>query len=136
MPEFLMRKRVARISFVVGATVAVLTAAKCGSKGYVTSPIPGVGQEVPLVQVDGKAVPTVIASSSSSQTTVIGGKATLGEAIASGRYNIGLQSENGGSTTNTTLTGDVVFTWTERTVSGSIDLGPGLGAHTFTFQRN
>jgi len=78
----------------------------------------------------------VIASGPSTQTTVIGGKATLGEAIASGRYNIGLQFENGSSTTNTTVTGDVVFTWTDRTVSGSIDLGPGLGAHSFTFQRN
>ena len=131
-----MRKRIVRVSFTVGATLAVLTAAKCGGKGYVTSPIPGVGQEVPLVQVDGKAVPTVIASGASSQTTVIGGKATLGEAIASGRYNIGLQSENGASMTNTTVTGDVVFTWTERAVTGSIDLGQGLGTHTFTFQRN
>ncbi|HKR08603.1 MAG TPA: hypothetical protein VJS39_05395 [Gemmatimonadaceae bacterium] len=70
------------------------------------------------------------------RTTVVGGKATLGEAIASGRYNVVLQSENGASTTNSTVTGDVVFTWTERTVSGSIDLGQGLGTHTFTFQRN
>jgi hypothetical protein len=131
-----MKKRVVRISFALIATLAVLTAAKCGGKGYMTSPVPGVGQEVPLVQVDGKAVPAVIASGPSTQTTVIGGKATLGEAIASGRYNIGLQFENGSSTTNMTVTGDVVFTWTDRTVSGSIDLGPGLGAHSFTFQRN
>ncbi|HJP60797.1 MAG TPA: hypothetical protein VJ865_12390 [Gemmatimonadaceae bacterium] len=131
-----MKKRLVRISFVVASTLAVLTAAKCGSKGYVTSPVPGVGQEVPLVQVDGKAVPTVIASGVSSQTTVVGGKATLGEAIASGRYNVVLQSESGGSATNATITGDVIFTWTEKTVSAPIDLGPGLGTHTFTFQRN
>ena len=131
-----MKREVVRISFVVGAALAVVTAAKCGSKGYVTSPIPGVDQEVPLVQVDGKAVPTVIASGVSSQTSVIGGKARLGEAIASGRYNIVLQAETGGSATNTTVTGDVVFTWTQSNVSASIDLGPGLGPHTFTFQRS
>ena len=131
-----MKKRVVRISFVVVTTLTVLLAAKCGSKGYVTSPIPGVGQEVPLVQVDGKAVPTVIASGALSHTTVVAGKATLGEAIASGRYNVVLQSENGGSTTNSTVTGDVVFTWTQSSVSASIDLGSGLGTHTFRFQRN
>jgi len=131
-----MQQRVVRNFFAFFATLAVLTAAKCGGKGYMTSPVPGVGQEVPLVQVDGKAVPTVIASGALNHTTVIGGRATLGEAIASGRYNVVLQSENGGSTTNSTVTGDVVFAWTERTVSASIDLGSGLGTHTFTFQRN
>ena len=131
-----MNKRVVGTSLVVVAAAAVLLAAKCGSKGYVTSPIPGVGQEAPLVQVDGKAVPTVIASNASSQTTVIGGKATLGEAIASGKYNVVLQKEVGMSTTSTTVTGDVVFTWTDKNVSATIDLGPGLGPHTFTFQRN
>lgn len=131
-----MKKRLVRISFALVAIPALLIAAKCGSKGYVTSPVPGVGQEVPLVQVDGKAVPTVIASGVSSQTTVVGGKATLGEAIASGRYNVVLQSENGGSTTNATVTGDVIFTWTQSNVSASIDLGPALGTHTFTFRRN
>ena len=129
-----MRKRFVGI-LIVGA-LPVLLAAKCGSKGYMTSPIPGVGQEVPLVQVDGKALPTLIASGASSQTTVIGGKATLGEAIASGKYNVVLQEEAGMSTTSKSITGDVVFTWTERTVSASIDLGNGLGPHTFTFQRN
>src|SRR2546423_11234880 len=131
-----MQQRVVRNFFAGFVTLAVLTAAKCGGKGYVTSPVPGVGQEVPLVQVDGKAVPTVIAAGALSHTTVVGGKATLGEAIASGRYNVVLQSENGGSTTNSTVTGDVVFTWTQSSVSASIDLGPGLGTHTFTFQRN
>lgn len=117
-------------------SLAVLLAAKCGSKGYSTSPIPGVGQVVPLVQVDGKALPTVIASGASSQTTVIGGKATLGEAIASGKYNVVLQEEAGMSTTSKTVIGDVVFTWTDRNVSATIDLGNGLGPHTFVFQRN
>ncbi|HEX6628465.1 MAG TPA: hypothetical protein VF105_10935 [Gemmatimonadaceae bacterium] len=131
-----MKKRVVGVSLVVVAAAAVLLAAKCGSKGYVTSPIPGVGQEVPLVQVDGKAVPTVIASNASGQTTVIGGKATLGEAIASGKYNVVLQKEVGMSTTSTSVTGDVVFTWTDRNASAMIDLGSGLGPHVFTFQRN
>ena len=131
-----MKKRIVGMSVLVAGAVAVLLAAKCGSKGYVTSPIPGVGQEVPLVQVDGKAVPTVIASNASSQTTVVGGKATLGEAIASGKYNVVLQKEVGMSTTSTSVTGDVVFTWSDRNVSATIDLGSGLGPHTFTFQRN
>src|SRR2546423_11937153 len=96
-----MQQRVVRNFFAFFATLAVLTAAKCGSKGYVTSPIPGVGQEVPLVQVDGKAVPTVIASGALSHTTVVAGKATLGEAIASGRDNGGFPSENGGHTNHT-----------------------------------
>ena len=130
-----MKNRIAVISF-AAAALAVLTGVKCGGKGYVTSPIPGVGQEVPLIQVDGKPVPTVIASGVSSQTTVVGGKATLGEAIASGKYNVVLQSENAGSTTNATVTGDVIFTWTQSSVSAPIDLGPGLGTHTFTFQRH
>ena len=131
-----MKGRFARASLTLVSTVAILSAAKCGSKGYITQPISGTGQEAPLVQVDGKAVPTVIASSGSGQTTVIGGKATLGQAIASGNYNVVLQQEAGMSTTSRSITGNVVFTWTERNVSASIDLGPGLGAHTFTFQRN
>jgi TonB family protein len=131
-----MKRRFVRASLTLASAVAVLSAAKCGSKGYITQPIPGVGQEVPLVQVDGKAVPTVIASGVSGQTTVIGGKATLGEAIASGNYNVVLQQDAGMSTTSRSVTGNVLFSWTERSVSASIDLGPGLGAHTFTFQRN
>lgn len=130
-----MKKGFVRAPAAIVAALALLTAAKCGSKGYITSPIPGVGQEVPLVQVDGKPVPTILSSSATGQTTVIGGKATLGEAIASGRYNVVLEQESGNSTTSRTVTGDVVFTWTERTVSASIDLGNGIGSHTFTFQR-
>ena len=130
-----MKRGIVRVSVMLVAGLAVLQAAKCGGKGYMTSPIPGVGQEVPLVQVDGKAVPTLISSGASSQTTVIGGKATLGEAIASGKYNVVLQEQAGMSTTSKTVTGDVVFRWTDRTVSASIDLGSGLGSHTFTFQR-
>ena len=131
-----MKRRFVGASLAFVGAMAVLLAAKCGSKGYVTSPIPGVGLEVPLVQVDGKAVPTVILSDASGQTTVVGGKATLGEAIASGKYNLVLQQEAGTSTTSKTFTGDVVFTWTEQAVSASIDLGSGLGPHTFTFRRN
>ena len=131
-----MKKRLVRATFVVVAAVAVLSAARCGSKGYITSPIPGVGQEVPLVQVDGKPVPTILSSSATGQTTVIGGRATLGEAIASGKYNVVVEQESGNSMTSRSVTGDVVFTWTERTVSASIDLGNGIGSHTFTFQRN
>jgi len=47
-----------------------------------------------------------------------------------------LQKEVEMSTTTTTVTGGVVFTWTEKDVSATIDLGSGLGPHTFTFQRN
>ena len=131
-----MKQRFVRASIAVVGALAVLTAAKCGSKGYMTSPIPGVGQEVPLVQVDGKAVPTILASSATGQTTVVGGKATLGEAIASGKFNVVVEQESGNSTTSRTVTGDVVFTWTEHNVSASIDLGNGIGSHIFTFQRN
>lgn len=131
-----MKKSSVGRALAIIAGIAVLAAAKCGSKGYLTSPIPGVGQIVPLVQVDGKAVPTLIASGSSGQTTVISGKATLGEAIASGKYNLVLQEDAGSSRMSKTVTGDVVFNWTERNVSATIDLGTGLGQHTFTFQRN
>ena len=130
-----MKKRFVTSSMSVVVAIALLTAARCGSKGYLTAPIPGVGQDVPLVQVDGKTVPTVIASDMSGQTTVIGGKATLGEAIASGNYNVVVEQEAGQTTTSRSVTGNVVFTWTDRTVSANIDLGNGMGAHTFVFQR-
>ena len=131
-----MKKRFVGASLAIVGAAVVLLAAKCGSKGYVTSPIPGVGQIAQLVQVDGKPVPAVIASASGVETTVIGGKATLGEAIASGKYNVEMQEQSGSSKTSKSVTGEVVFTWTESSVSANIDLGAGLGQHTFTFQRN
>ena len=115
----------------------ILTAARCGSKGYATAPqVPGVGQEVPLIQVDGQALPTVIASGA-TQTSVVGGKATLGEAIASGKYSIVLLRGTGASAMTSTVSGTVVFDWESGPgVAASVDLGSGLGTHTFRFQRN
>jgi|SRR5690349_16284256 len=117
------------------ACAAVLMAAKCGGKGgYFTGPIPGIGNEVPLAQVDGKAVPLVIASSATDQTSVIGGKATLGEAIASGQYTITLQHSAGASVMRSTVSGTVVFDWESGPgVAATVDLGAGLGTHTFRF---
>ncbi len=120
----------------VGCTT-ILMAAKCGSKGYLTEPpIPGVGQVAPLVQVDGQGLPTVIASSASDQTSVVSGKATLGEAIASGKYAIVLLRGTGASAMTSTVSGTVVFAWNEKNVAATVDLGAALGTHTFTFQRN
>jgi hypothetical protein len=115
----------------------ILMAAKCGGKGYATGPvIPGVGQEVPLVQVDGQAVPTVIASGA-TQTSVIGGKAILGEVIRSGSYSIVLQRGTGASAMTSTVSGTVVFDWESGPgVAANVDLGQGLGTHTFRFQGN
>ena len=80
-----MKTHSVRVVLGLVSAVAILAAARCGSKGYATdTQIPGIGQEVPLVQVDGHVLPTVIASNASEQTSVVGGKATLGEAIASG----------------------------------------------------
>ena len=116
---------------------AILMAAKCGGKGYATEPqIPGVGQEVPLVQVDGQGLPTLIASGL-TQTSVVGGKATLGEAIASGKYSIVLLRGTGASAMTLTVSGTVVFDWESGPgVAATVDLGQGLGAHTFRFQGN
>ena len=131
-----MKTHSVRVVLGLVSAVAILAAARCGSKGYATdTQIPGIGQEVPLVQVDGHALPTVIASDASEQTSVVGGKATLGEAIASGQYKISLLRGTGMSAMTSTVSGTVVFTWTETTVSAAIDLGAGLGSHTFTFQR-
>src|SRR5436190_13328809 len=95
-----------------------LSAAKCGGKGYLTEPkIPGVGLEAPLVQVDGALVPAVIASSAGDQTTVVSGKAILGEAIATGSYLISLRRTTGTSATVSTVSGTVIFAWTEKTVT-------------------
>jgi hypothetical protein len=59
------------------ACIAIVLLAACG-KGTDPQPqIPGIGVQVPLVQVDGKALPTVIALSASDQTVVVSGKATL-----------------------------------------------------------
>ncbi len=80
-------------------------------------------------------LPRVIASNASEQTSVVGGKAILGEAIASGQYRISLLRGTGMSAMTSTVSGTVVFTWTEQNVSAAIDLGAGLGSHTFTFQR-
>ena len=131
-----MTRRTVRVVLGLVTAIALLSAARCGSKGYATEPqIPGVGQEAPLVQVDGHALPTAVASNASEQASVVGGKATLGEAIASGQYKISLLRGTGMSAMTSTVSGTVVFTWTEATVSATIDLGTGLGAHTFTFKR-
>jgi hypothetical protein len=59
------------------ACIAIVLLAACG-KGTDPQPqIPVIGVQVPLMQVDGKALPTVIASSASDQTVVVSGKATL-----------------------------------------------------------
>ena len=131
-----MKKRILSVSLVVLSALTVLMAAKCGKKGYVTEPIPGTREELPLVQVDGKAVPTIIVSTQLGQTTVVGGKATLGEAIATGKYDLILQHKSELTDKLTTVIGTVLFTRTDRTVSATIDLGVGLGAHAFTFQLN
>ncbi len=134
---YTMQRHNVRAVLGLAGCIALLSGASCGGKGYLTEPqIPGVGQEVSLVQVDGVPVPTVIASSAVDQTTVVSGKATLGEAIASGTYLISLRRATGMTGITSTVSGTVVFVWTEKTVAATIDLGAGLRAHTFTFSRN
>ncbi len=118
------------------ACIAIVLLAAC-SKGTdePLHPIPGIGQEVPLASVDGKTLPTIIASSASDQTVVVSGKATLGEAIASGQYAISLRHSMGATADTSTASGTVVFAWTEATVTATIDLGGSLGIHTFVFSR-
>jgi hypothetical protein len=131
--------RLSKVRALVGLVgcAAILMAAKCGGKGgYLTEPVPGVGLEVPLAQVDGKAVPLVIVSNATDQTSVVGGKATLGEAIASGQYSITLQHSTGASVMRSTVSGTVVFDWESGPgVAAMVDLGAGLGTHTFRFQQ-
>jgi hypothetical protein len=132
-----MKKHNVRVVCGLIACTAILMGARCGGKGYLTEPgIPGIGNEVPLFAVDGKPLPTVIASSASDQTTVVGGKATLGEAIASGQYTISLRHTAATASDNSTSTGTVVFDWESGPgVAANIDLGAGLGTHTFRFSR-
>ena len=126
------RNPVSAFKALVGLMAIALLVA-CGGGKQPT--IPGVGIEVPLSQVDGMALPTTIASGASDQTVVVSGKATLGEAIASGRYAITLRHSVGATADTSTASGYVVFAWTESTVSANIDLGGGLGTHTFIFAR-
>lgn len=128
------RHHVSVLPLLAGAIV-LLSAAKCGGKGYVTAPpISGMGQAT-LKQVDGAALPAAIVSTSDAQITVVSGNATLGEAIASGGYLIFLRRVTPTGTTTSKVSGTVVFTWTDSTVAAAIDLGGGLGTHTFTFAR-
>jgi hypothetical protein len=116
-------------------TIVLLSAAKCGGKGYITAPIPGTAQAT-LQQVDGAALPAAIVSTSDVQITVVSGTATLGEAIASGQYLISVRRVTPIGTTTSKVSGTVGFAWSESTVAAAIDLGAGLGTHTFTFARN
>ncbi len=51
-----MKRQTVRVVLGLVSGIALLSAARCGSKGYATAPqIPGVGIEVPLAQVDGQA---------------------------------------------------------------------------------
>jgi hypothetical protein len=132
-----MKKGYTFAAMSLAGCIMVLSAAKCGGKGYLTEPkIPGVGLEAPLVQVDGVPVPAIIASSAGDKTTLVSGKATLGEAIASGSYLISLQRTTGTSVSSSTASGTVLFAWTDKAVTATIDLGTGLGTHTLTFSRN
>jgi hypothetical protein len=112
-------------------TIVLLTA--CG-KG--TDPqIPGVGNQVPLVQVDGHPLPTTIVSSASDQTAILSGKATLGEAIATGQYAISLRHTVGSAADTSVVSGTTLFAWNGSSVTATIDLGATLGTHTFLFFR-
>jgi hypothetical protein len=132
-----MKKSYAYAAMSLAGCIMGLSAAKCGGGGYLTEPkIPGVGIEAPLAQVDGAPVPAVIASSAGDKTTVVSGKATLGEAIASGNYLISLRRTTEAGATTATASGTVIFAWTDKTVTTTVDLGTGLGTHTLTFSRN
>jgi hypothetical protein len=111
---------------------AITFAAACSGAG--TNPIiPGIGNEVPLARVDGQGLPFTLASSATEQTSVVAGKATLGEAIASGDYSITLVRQVGNTAQTSTVSGNVVFDWGGGTVSATVDLGGSLGKHTFLF---
>ena len=112
---------------------AITFAAACSGSSGGNPIIPGMGNEVPLARVDGQGLPFTLASSASEATSVVAGKATLGEAIASGDYSITLMRRVGNTAQTSTVSGYVVFDWGDGTVSTMVDLGGSLGKHTFLF---
>jgi hypothetical protein len=122
-----------RTTFQLLALSAIAFAAGCSGASETNPIIPGIGNEVPLARVDNQPLPVTVASSATDQTSVIAGKATLGEAIASGDYSITLVHQVGNTAQTSTVSGNVVFDWGDGTVSAIVDLGGSLGKHTFLF---
>lgn len=86
-----------------------------------------------LALVDGTPLPVMISSSALDQTTVTGGKATLGEAISGGSFTLSLRRTSGMTSTTSTVSGIASFSVNGSAATATIDLGTGLGVHTYTF---
>jgi len=114
--------------FVMSGCIAVASLLGCGSSTQL-----GIGSHVQLTAVDGKALPVVIASTTSDQTLVTGGNAVLGEAIATGSYTLSLRHATATTSQTSDISGTTNFVANGSSVTATIDLGAALGQHVFTF---
>jgi hypothetical protein len=118
-----------RVVFAMSGCLAMASLIACGR----SLTRPSRGSPVQLTAVDGKPLPAVIASSTSDQTLVTGGKAVLGEAIASGSYTLSLTHAIGTTNQTSDVSGTANFVASGSIVTAIIDLGGTLGKHTYTF---
>jgi hypothetical protein len=123
-----MRMNKLGLVFVMCGCIAVASLIACGS-----STRPDIGSTIQLTDVDGMPLPVVIASSTSDQTLVTGGKAVLGEAIATGSYTLSLRHATGMTTQTSDVSGTTNFVANGSRVTATIDLGATLGQHVYTF---
>jgi hypothetical protein len=124
-----MRMKNVGFVFVMSGCIAIATLIGCGS----STQLPGIGSPVQLTAVDGKPLPVVIASTTSDQTLVTGGKAVLGEAIATGAYTLSLRHATGTTSETSDVSGTTNFIANGSMVTATIDLGVTLGEHVYTF---
>jgi hypothetical protein len=115
--------------FAMSGCIATASLIGCGSP---TQPA-GVASPLRLTAVDGKPLPVVIASTTSDQTLVTGGKAMLGEAIATGAYTLSLRHAAGTTSDASDVSGTTNFVANGSTVTATIDLGVAPGKHIYTF---
>lgn len=120
---------IVRVVFAMAGCLAMASLIACGG----ASTPPGIGSPVQLTAVDGKPLPAVIASTTSDQTQVIGGKAVLGEAIATGSYTLSLRHATSTTIQTSEVSGTANFVANGSLVTATIDLGGALGKHTYTF---
>ena len=129
-----MRMRNARAVHMVSGCVLIASLSGCGSSSSpLEAKLPGIGVSVQLTAVDGKPLPVVIASTASDQTLVTGGKAVLGEAIATGSYTLSLRHTTGMMSETSNVAGTTNLVANGSTATATIDLGAALGKHVYTF---
>jgi hypothetical protein len=132
-----MRSVAVRSMYVLSAGVAMAFLSACGgSAGIMGERDPQFGTTpLQLTLVDGTPLPVMISSTALDQTTVTGGKATLGEAISGGPFTLSLRRTSGMTSTTSTVSGTASFSVNGSLATATIDLGTGLGTHTYTFAR-